>query len=62
MKYGSRLREIIKNSEEEGGIEKEQLIMRLKDVSPDIINQEIKKFLEEGIIFEPRPGKLRWLG
>jgi RecG-like helicase len=54
--------DIIKEAEEEGGIEKEQLIIKLKDISPDIINQEIKKFLEEGIIFEPRPGKVRYLG
>lgn len=53
---------LIKEAEEEGGIEKDQLIMKLKDVSPDIINQELKKFLEEGIIFEPRPGKVRYLG
>jgi len=54
--------DLIKEAEESGGIEKDQLIMKLKDVSPDIINQEIKKFLEEGIIFEPRPGKVRYLG
>jgi len=53
---------LIKDAEEEGGIEKEQLIIKLKDISPDIINQEIRKFLEEGIIFEPRPGKVRYLG
>jgi RPA family protein len=53
---------LIKEAEENGGIEKEQIILKLKDVSPDIINQEIKKFLEEGIIFEPRPGKVRYLG
>jgi RecG-like helicase len=53
---------IIKEAEDEGGIEREQLIMKLKDASPEIINQEIKKFLEEGIIFEPRPGKVRYLG
>jgi len=53
---------LIKEAEEEGGIEKEQLIIKLKDISPEIINQEIKKFLEEGIIFEPRPGKVRYLG
>jgi len=52
----------IKNSEEEGGIEKEMLIINLKDVSTTIINQEIQKMLEEGIIFEPRPGKVRYLG
>lgn len=53
---------LIKDAEEQGGIEKEQIIIKLNDVSPDIINQEIKKFLEEGIIFEPRPGKVRYLG
>jgi len=54
--------EQIKNAENDGGIEKDQIIMTLRDVSPDIINQEIKKMLEEGIIFEPRPGKVRYLG
>ena len=53
---------IIKEAEENGGIEKEQIILKLKDITPEIINQEIKKFLEEGIIFEPRPGKVRYLG
>ena len=52
----------IKNAEEAGGIEKDKLIMDLRDISPAIINQEIQKFLEEGIIFEPRPGKVRYLG
>lgn len=54
--------EKIKSSENEGGIDTDQMIMQLRDVSPEIINQEIKKLLEEGIIFEPRPGRLRWLG
>jgi len=53
---------LIKNSEEEGGIEVDKIILQLQNTSPDIINQEIKKLLEEGIIFEPRPGKMRWLG
>jgi hypothetical protein len=53
---------LIKDAEDDGGIEREQLIMKLKDTSPEIINQEIRKFLEEGIIFEPRPGKVRYLG
>ena len=52
----------IKKAEEEGGIEVDKIIMTLRDTSPEIINTEIKKLLEEGIIFEPRPGKLRWLG
>lgn len=52
----------IKNSEEDGGIDIDTLIMNLRDIAPEIINQEIQKFLEEGIIFEPRPGKVRYLG
>jgi len=52
----------IKNAEENGGIEIEKIIIDLQEISPEIINQEIQKFLEEGIIFEPRPGKVRYLG
>jgi RPA family protein len=52
----------IKNAEQEGGIEIDAIIMSLREISPEIINQEIKKLLEDGIIFEPRPGKIRWLG
>ena len=57
-----KILELIKSSEDNGGIEVDSIIMKLRDISPEIINQEIKKLLEEGIIFEPRPGKLRWLG
>lgn len=53
---------IIKEAEKDGGIEMDTIIMSLRDISPEIINQEIKRMLEEGIIFEPRPGKIRWLG
>lgn len=52
----------IKEKESEGGIEVDKIIMNLRETSPEIINQEIKKLLEEGIIFEPRPGKVRYLG
>lgn len=52
----------IKKSEDQGGIERDSLIMNLRDTPPQIINQEIQKLLEEGIIFEPRPGKVRYLG
>jgi hypothetical protein len=52
----------IKSAEEDGGIEIDKIIMTLRDISPVIINQEIQKFLEEGIVFEPRPGKVRYLG
>ncbi len=57
-----KILETIKQSENEGGVEIDSIIMNLRDISPEIINQEIKRLLEEGIIFEPRPGKVRWLG
>lgn len=53
--------EMIKASEAEGGVNIEKIIMDLKE-APDIINQEIKKLLEDGVIYEPRPGKIRYLG
>jgi RecG-like helicase len=53
---------IIKEAEKDGGIEMDMIIMNLREISPEIINQEIKRLLEDGIIFEPRPGKMRWLG
>lgn len=52
----------IKSAEEDGGIEMDKLIMTLSNIAPVIINQEVEKFLEEGIVFEPRPGKVRYLG
>jgi len=52
----------IKNAETDGGIDKDKIILEIKEVSPNIINQELQKLLEEGIIFEPRPGKVRYLG
>jgi len=51
----------IKNAEEDGGIEMDKVIMNLRDISPTIINQEVQKLLEEGIVFEPRPGRVRYL-
>jgi RecG-like helicase len=57
-----KILEDIKSSEEEGGVYVDKIIMAHRETSADIINQEIQKLLEEGIIFEPRPGKVRWLG
>ncbi len=57
-----KILDIIKNAEKDGGIEMDKIIMDLRETSPELINQEIKKLLEEGIVFEPRPGKIRWLG
>jgi len=56
-----KLLTIIKNAEKDGGINKETLILELKE-SPETINSEIKKLLEDGIIYEPRPGRIRYLG
>jgi uncharacterized protein len=53
--------QMVKSSEEEGGIDIDKIILELKE-SPEIINQEIKKLLEDGTAYEPRPGKLRYLG
>jgi len=52
---------MIKKAEKEGGIDVEKIILELKE-PPETINHEIKRLLEEGMIYEPRPGKLRWLG
>jgi uncharacterized protein len=52
---------IIKREESNDGAEIEAMILELKS-KPEIINQEIKKLLEEGIVYEPRPGKVRYLG
>ena len=57
----NKIIEQIKKFEGEGGIETEKLIVNLNEPS-QIINQEIQKLLEDGMIFEPRPGVVRWLG
>ena len=51
----------VKDAEKDNGVEVESLIMELKE-HPSVINQEIKKLLEDGLVYEPRPGKLRYLG
>jgi len=51
----------IKDAESEGGIDVDAIVMDIK-ASPDSINAEIKKLLEEGLIYEPRPGRMRYLG
>ncbi len=52
---------IIKREEPNGGASIQAIIDELK-LSNDLIKQEIKKLLEEGMIYEPRPGKVRYLG
>jgi len=52
----------IKASEKDEGIDKDEIIMKFKDAKPEIISQEIQKLLEEGVIYEPKPGRVRYLG
>jgi len=52
---------LVKEAEKDNGIDIDKIILALKE-PPEVINQEIKKLLEEGIVYEPRPGKLRYLG
>ncbi len=56
-----KILDMTKTSEKEGGIDIEKIILELKE-HPEIINQEIKKLLEDGVVYEPRPGRLRYLG
>lgn len=56
-----KLLAMIKDAEKDGGIDIDKIIMDLKE-SPEVINNEIRKLLEEGITYEPRPGKIRYLG
>ena len=53
--------DMIKTSESNEGIEKEDMILKIKS-KPNLITQEINKLLEEGIIYEPKPGRVRYLG
>ena len=54
---------LLKKAEQEGteGIDTEKLVMEIK-ADPELINQEVKKLLEGGVIYEPRPGVVRFLG
>jgi len=51
----------IKASEADGGIDREALVMDV-EAAPDAIEGEVKGLLEEGLVYEPRPGRLRYLG
>lgn len=56
-----KILEMLKKEEDNGGADIDKMIIDLHE-SPQTINLEIKKLLEEGIAYEPRPGKLRYLG
>jgi len=54
--------ELIKKAEGSEGIDKEAIIMYFKNSKPELVRQEIQKLLEEGMIYEPRPARVRYLG
>jgi len=51
----------IKEAESEGGVDREVLVVDI-EANPEGIEIEVKKLLEEGLVYEPRPGRLRYLG
>ena len=53
--------DLIKNSESNGGISME-ILNSSTGMSSETVSNEIGRLLEEGTIFEPRPGIVRWLG
>ncbi|MBI2449214.1 OB-fold nucleic acid binding domain-containing protein [Candidatus Pacearchaeota archaeon] len=53
--------DIIKNAENQGGVDTEKIVMDM-NADPGLINAEIRKILEEGLAYEPRPGRIRYLG
>jgi len=55
-----KILDMIQEAEDNGGINVEQIILSL-DEPVDQINKEVKDLLEEGSIFEPKPGTLRIL-
>ncbi len=52
---------MVKEAEQNGGIDIEKIILDSNEPA-ELINNEIKKLLEDGAVYEPRPGKLRYLG
>ena len=52
--------ELIKAADADGGLDIDKIIMALKE-PVDQINKEITELLEDGTIYEPKPGRLRVL-
>jgi RPA family protein len=54
--------DIIKKDPEGAGTSTEEIILKITDSAPEAINSEIIKLIEDGLVYEPRPGRVRWLG
>jgi len=61
LALADRIVNMVKEAEPEG-IGQDKIVEDIKDSDASLINQEVKKALEQGIIYEPRPGMLRHLG
>ncbi|MGV8142672.1 MAG: OB-fold nucleic acid binding domain-containing protein [Candidatus Pacearchaeota archaeon] len=59
--FKDKLLAAIKREDANGGADIKALTTEL-GAKQDLMNTEIRKLLEEGIIYEPRPGKVRYLG
>ena len=59
--FKDKLLSAIKREDVNGGADIKALTTEL-GAKQEIMNTEIRKLLEEGIIYEPRPGKVRYLG
>jgi len=53
--------QLIKSGENEG-VSNSDIILKITTAEPSTINSEIIKLIEDGIVYEPRPGKVRYLG
>jgi len=62
LEVRDQILEIIKSSEDPSGASTEDIILKVKSASPEAINSEIIKLIESGLVYEPRPGRVRWLG
>ena len=60
--FREQIIELIKTSEVHQGIDKEEIIMKLRNIKPEIISQEIQKLIENGLVYESKPGRVRYLG
>ncbi len=54
--------ELIKSEPNSNGVSTEDIIVKLVSANPEVINSEVIRLIEEGMIYEPRPGRVRWLG
>jgi RPA family protein len=62
METRDQVIDIIRSCEDPSGVSTEEIILKIKSAAPEVINSEIIKLIEEGTVYEPRPGKVRYLG